>query len=1032
MDDQTETDPATVQSSDQPAIAFQTKPNKFGLFRRYRSKPMVIPDAPLTLEERSSPAIQQHTSERSIKKMIAKIIHPYPNLSAFMFGRWHWLGSGKKSLKDRDVLLEEVFKHKDFKLADVNSTNFKKIDAQLKDHQSTVIDDGKGWTTASVPIFVPNGHLPAQGPPGKRLFVDGLTYRPLVNVIKDVFASSEAAKTFHMEPYEEYWQNPKTPENPERVYGELYSSNSFVRAHEALMNSPREPNCDLPRAIAACMFWSDATHVAQFGQAKLWPCYLAFGNQSKYERCKPSANASHHFAYLPSLPDNIQEKIREIHAQLGKTGGIDPVLTHCRRELFQGCWDILLDDDFIEAYEHGIVIDCADGIKRRVYPRVFTYSADYPEKTQIATIRDMGRCHCPRCLIPLEDAPNMGTILDKRRQETMAREDSESRVTSVSTAREFVYEEGYAINSDRVENLLKAESLVPTTNAFSSKLRRFGFSLFVMLVVDFMHEFELGVWKALLTHLIRMLFTLGPSVIATLNERFRAVPTFGQSTIRKFASNVADMKKLAARDFEDILQCAIPCFEGLFPPEYNDAILKLLYLAAEWHSLAKLRMHTRSSLAQLSVTTTRFGAAMRSFVKNICPHIEAFETPAETAKRARAIAAQVAKGVQPKAKSGERKVKTLNLRTHKYHALGDHETTFQEVGTTDSISSQNGELEHRKAKQRVDRTNMNGFVLQVARLTTLHNRITSMADTLSNYGLGDRASQSSSRSTSVIPVDVQFHISSENRNAIPLVKIVQRNLEDRAYQDFVSRLRDHLWLRKTHTEFGDNIVVTPQQRDSIIIKGDRLYSHKTMRINYTTYDIRREQDTVNMKDKSFIMMLAHEESPTHPYWYAEVLGIYHAVVFEDMDLNPVTRHFLHVRWLGPESGWRGGTSHQRPDRVSYVDQSDPDAFGFLDPARVIRGAHLIPAFALGRTHELLRNSKHKHEKGDWLSFYVNRFVDRDMRMRFTDFSVGHAPGSSAPVQDSDRSHADITENTESLFNLNTSKFMRTMFETARH
>jgi hypothetical protein len=27
-----------------------------------------------------------------------------------------------------------------------------------------------------------------------------------------------------------------------------------------------------------------------------------------------------------------------------------------------------------------MVIQCADGIERRIYPRIFTYSADYPEK----------------------------------------------------------------------------------------------------------------------------------------------------------------------------------------------------------------------------------------------------------------------------------------------------------------------------------------------------------------------------------------------------------------------------------------------------------------------------------------------------------------------------------------------------------------------------------------------------------------------------------------------------------------------------
>lgn len=43
-------------------------------------------------------------------------------------------------------------------------------------------------------------------------------------------------------------------------------------------------------------------------------------------------------------------------------------------------WRLLLDDEFLHAHQHGIVLECADGIFRRVYPRIFTYSADYPEK----------------------------------------------------------------------------------------------------------------------------------------------------------------------------------------------------------------------------------------------------------------------------------------------------------------------------------------------------------------------------------------------------------------------------------------------------------------------------------------------------------------------------------------------------------------------------------------------------------------------------------------------------------------------------
>ena len=32
------------------------------------------------------------------------------------------------------------------------------------------------------------------------------------------------------------------------------------------------------------------------------------------------------------------------------------------------------------------------------------------------------------------------------------------------------------------------------------------------------------------------------------------MPTFGSSIIRRFATNASEMKKLAARDFEDLLQ----------------------------------------------------------------------------------------------------------------------------------------------------------------------------------------------------------------------------------------------------------------------------------------------------------------------------------------------------------------------------------------------------------------------------------------------------------------------------------------------
>lgn len=46
-----------------------------------------------------------------------------------------------------------------------------------------------------------------------------------------------------------------------------------------------------------------------------------------------------------------------------------------------------------------------------------------------------------------------------------------------------------------------------------------GFKLFPILVVDLLHEFELGILKSVLKHLLRIVFVVDPHRIDLLNER---------------------------------------------------------------------------------------------------------------------------------------------------------------------------------------------------------------------------------------------------------------------------------------------------------------------------------------------------------------------------------------------------------------------------------------------------------------------------------------------------------------------------------
>jgi hypothetical protein len=56
-------------------------------------------------------------------------------------------------------------------------------------------------------------------------------------------------------------------------------------------------------------------------------------------------------------------------------------------------------------------------------------------------------------------------------------------------------------------------------NAFSDCLSPLGFDVFSMFTVDLMHDFELGGWRALFIHLLRILDTSDGNLLMELDHR---------------------------------------------------------------------------------------------------------------------------------------------------------------------------------------------------------------------------------------------------------------------------------------------------------------------------------------------------------------------------------------------------------------------------------------------------------------------------------------------------------------------------------
>jgi hypothetical protein len=65
----------------------------------------------------------------------------------------------------------------------------------------------------------------------------------------------------------------------------------------------------------------------------------------------------------------------------------------------------------------------------------------------------------------------------------------------------------------------------------------------------------------------------------------------------------------------------------------------------------------------------------------------------------------------------------------------------------------------------------------------------------------------------------------------------------------------------------------------------------------------------------------------------------------------------------------------RLDKATFIKDSDAlEAFGFVDPADIIRAAHLVPAFSEGRSSDLLGASFSQDQAGDWARYYAARYV----------------------------------------------------------
>ncbi|KAF8666958.1 hypothetical protein RHS04_09358 [Rhizoctonia solani] len=384
-----------------------------------------------------------------------------------------------------------------------------------------------------------------------------------------------------------------------------------------------------------------------------------------------------------------------------------------------------------------------------------------------------------------------------------------------------------------------------------------------------------------------------------------------------FLDDVASMGQLAARNFEDILQCCLPVFKGLLPLECNAPVQRLLFTFAFWHGLAKLCCHTTETLKIMKKLTAKLGSKLRSFAE-LTQNMNVCKTPD---KYMRCYFKREIKGL---GSFGDSRWPALMLLQHQH--------------LQDSYSTQIYKLQHCFIKDQFERTNKKDVVKQMTQI-------------------GDVSSA---------------------------LKRMELELEQRAEQ-----------LR---SQIGDSAPpsLNPEGLE-LLLNGSPYTIGQTKRsedlIPSITRWVREQQHNDAMKSED------GSTSP-HPFIYAKVLGIYHAQVSYG-NAVPCREDFVHVRWLyyDTDKARQGGWDECQLDHIGYeqccTDQDLLDLFDFVHPSNIIRAVHLIPDFRSGSSGTLLsfaklvaHNSKDP-EHWDWKHYYVNRFVDRDMLMRYLGGGIGH-------------------------------------------
>ncbi|KAI0082439.1 hypothetical protein K474DRAFT_1585490 [Panus rudis PR-1116 ss-1] len=348
-----------------------------------------------------------------------------------------------------------------------------------------------------------------------------------------------------------------------RVYDEMWTGEWWWKKQTTL---PKDAT------IAPIILASDKTQLSQFrGDQTAWPVYLFIGNIAKETRRKVSARATVLVGYIPVSKLTCFKK--------------GPGQTLAGYRLFHHAMRAILEP-LIAAGKNGVLMICADGKYRKVFPILAAYVADHPEQCLVVNVKESW---CPR-----------GTVHSKSRGEL-----SECVLRQVNETLDL-------LNKHKKEDIdddeLSAHGLRPVYEPFWKDFPQCN--IHKTISPDILHQLHKGVFK---DHLMGWITAIIGK--EELDRRFKAMAQM--PGLRYFKNGISGVSQWTGAEHKEMQKVVV----GLLRGAVNGEVLACVQALVDFIYLAQLQVHTTVTLRRLREALEAFHANKDVFIRlNVRKH----------------------------------------------------------------------------------------------------------------------------------------------------------------------------------------------------------------------------------------------------------------------------------------------------------------------------------------------------------------------------------------------------------------------------